>query len=368
MLSWLATWRAQDMDPEAAHGLALRTVALAGGPLDFNDTKKLIKQLGARLIVPDQRERHGVRRKYFGRNLPSLVGLAGGADKNGVAIAGWPRVGFGFAEVGTNTFHRRDGNPGPRIWRYRDQQALANFMGLPNEGFEVLRDNLKAFRAGETGPETERFCIGVSLSLQEGDTLDELAAMATALAPYVDYFTLNVSCPNVPSHSSLDAVEALGQQIDQLQTIKSASRPKLTSPTRPVLVKLGPTRDQASLDATVRALKTMGADGFVVTNTVGYDNRALLSEQDQPLGWAKGGYSGPALVEIGTDMVRTIRKAVPGALIIGVGGIQSPADALAYRDAGADLVQLYTGLTYQGPPLIRHINRALRRPLAKPAR
>ena len=359
MLYGLAARALARMEPEAAQQLALQAVALSGRP-DAPGAALSLRRLAARLAVPDQRE-GGLRRKLFGCNLSGLVGLAAGADKNGTAIAGWQRLGFGFVELGTVTVRSRLGNTGPRIWRHPDQYALVNFMGLPNNGYLALQKRLQTFRAAEhRRSAAEPFCIGVSLSRQPGDTLDELATMTRALQPHADYFTLNVSCPNVSSHSAVDAMEALSTNIEELQTVQQAMRVTVRGARRPVLVKLAPTAGLASLDAATRAFWQLGANGFVATNTVAADRRALLPDVLQPQDWQKGGYSGPGLRPIGLGMVGAIRRAAPRAIVIGVGGIQSAKDAVRYLEAGADAVQLYTGLVMQGPVLVKRINRALR--------
>ena len=321
------------LPPELAHRLTL--VALAAG------------------LAPNQPARgHGA--VLFGKELPGFVGLSGGADKNAQALSGWRSLGFSFVETGTVTLEPRTGNPGTRIWRMGDKRSLVNWMGLPNLGLEAMARNLGAFRRTKKGKE---FCVGVSMASPQG-IADELRQIAETLAADADFFTLNASCPNVSDH---EAESALSGIIAQLEAAVEGAGGK------PVLVKLAPTRDEHALRQTVHHLVLHGAAGFIACNTLPYGSASLAADaaalpQEWPNrdGTPVGGYSGPALLDISRQMVQIIRsEAGAGKVVIGVGGITCADDAKALLDSGADAVQLYTALVYQGASLLRQLNRAL---------
>ena len=317
--------------PETAHWLTLLGLSLGLGP----------RQKAA-----------GKGPLLFGKLLPGHVGLSGGADKNAEALGGWRHMGFAFVELGTVTKDARKGNPGPRIWRMKDGRSLVNWMGLPNQGVNSVARNLTSYRAS-AGKE---FCVGVSLATP-GGKVAELGEMASRFAVDADFFTLNASCPNVSDH---EAEGALSGVIAQLESAISGAAG------RPVLVKLAPTTDDESLRTTVRHLASHGAAGFIACNTLPYASSNLAEQGTLPRQWPQhdgqpvGGYSGPALLSISKRMVRVIRAELgKDKVVIGVGGIQSVDDAKTMLAAGADAVQLYTALTYQGPKLLKTLNEAL---------
>lgn len=309
------------LPPETAHKLAIAAVRHRLAPLLASPQKPLpLNLLGKTFINP--------------------VGLAAGADKKAEALAGWARMGFGFVEAGTVTRHPRDGNPQPRLWR-RGDNSLINWLGLPGSGMEPFVENLKRFE------KRNGLIVGASLASPDG-RLDELKELAAAIAPYVDYLTLNMSCPNVTGHSAPDTA--------QVKAVIGDAGGK------PVLVKIAPSLHEESLTATVHAVMDAGAAGIVATNTVSFDNRSLLVAAPS---WPHraavpvGGYSGPQLLDISCWMVRHIRAILgPAVPLMGCGGVQSGADAMKLLDAGADAIQLYTGLVYKGPVLLGEIRRA----------
>ncbi len=291
-----------------------------------------------------------LRKKIGGMTFTSPVGLSAGADKEGVALRGWSALGFGFVEAGTVTMHPRDGNPAPRVWRQPSDRSVINWMGLPGGGLQVFLKNLKAFR-----DRSSDLVVGVSVASPEGST-DDLETLARECAPYADYFTLNASCPNVAhgdDHDPLDEIKAHIQAV-----CKGANG-------LPVLLKLGPTRDKDALIRVLDGAMASGCAGFVLTNTVPEGMKDLLGT-DLPFTWPQhngapvGGYSGPRLLDTTAFMIKTARAHLGADVpLIGVGGIQSALDALRIIEAGANLVQLYTGFIYKGPQLIKDINRAL---------
>lgn len=334
------------LPPETAHALTIQILKLGLGPT-FKNTSDL-------------------RRTLFGKEIRNPIGLSGGADKEAAALAGWSKMGFGIVEAGTVTLHPRKGNPKPRMWRIKstaravapsgaermayEYNSIINWLGLPGGGLEPFIKNLAAFKKH---PLRKDLCVGASIASPDG-VVDEFKTLAKAVAPYVDYITLNASCPNVESEDHSFEDNAAAQ-------IKSA---KEGAGRTPVLVKLGPTRDAASLERMVRACLRAGADGFVATNTVPFGSSNLFSKKDfnWPTDGTKevGGYSGPQLLDISCWMVREIRKLVPPETpIIGVGGIQSAKDAKKMLESGANAIQLYTGLVYKGAALVNEIAAAL---------
>jgi dihydroorotate dehydrogenase len=322
----------QRLPPETAHGITLK--ALEWG-------------LGPRAPADDPR----LKTVLFGKAFANPIGLAAGAEKKARALRGWARMGFGFVEAGTVTLRARAGNPKPRIWRMEGGN-LVNWMGLPGDGLEPFVKNLKAFSGTE---ERKTLALGASLASPDG-ALDEFRALSAACAPLVDYLTLNASCPNVAGHASgPDPAQSAREQVKAVVAEAGG---------KPVLLKLGPTRDREALKIMLDAAMASGAAGIVATNTAPFDKRAALSAT--PASWPQsggkevGGWSGPLLLDTACWMVGEARallgKDVP---IMGGGGIQSGADALRMMKAGANAVQLYTGLAYKGPGLLAEITRDL---------
>lgn len=288
--------------------------------------------------------------RMFGKNMRNPIGLAAGAEKCAEALAGWSRMGFGMVEAGTVTMQPRQGNPQPRIWRL-ENDSMINWLGLPGEGVASFVANLREFH---NRPERQRLLLGASLASPEGKLI-EFRELALRCNPWVDYLTLNSSCPNVSRDKNKELAKTVQEQIKE--TVRGAQG-------KPVLLKLGPTMDASALKLMVDVAMDAGATGMVVTNTLPWDKRELLDSpienwpqnEDQPV----GGYSGPDLLKVSTFMVTECRsilgKEVP---IIGVGGVQSGEDARQLMDAGANAIQLYTGMTYKGAGLLKEIGREL---------
>lgn len=317
----------QVFPPETAHDIALWALKNGFGPAAKPDHPSL-------------------QVSVMGKTFSNPVGLAAGAEKKAEALRGWAKMGFGFVEAGTVTRHPRKGNPRPHIWRCGDGKSVINWMGLPGDGLAPFVNKLKSF---SKTPERKKLVLGVSIGSPEG-LLDDFRIISAACAPLADYITLNASCPNV-AHENNDTEK-------QIKTVlQEAGR-------CPVLLKIGPTGDPEILKQMVGTAMDAGAAGIVATNTVPFDKKDLLREScpswpqynSQPV----GGYSGPALLEITCRMVSEIRHLLgKDAPIIGVGGIQSGEDALRVIKAGAQLLQIYTGLIYQGPALLNDIKSAL---------
>ncbi len=295
-----------------------------------------------------------ISRTIAGLNFTSPVGLSAGADKEAYALSGWSRVGFGFVETGTVTLHPREGNPKPRVWRQKQDSSVVNWMGLPGGGLEVFLSNVKKFRA-----QPSDLILGVSVASPEGNIAD-LEKLSQACTPYADYLTLNASCPNV-AHGADDG-DALAEIASHVKAVsKGASN-------TPVFLKLGPTRSEEALEAVLKIALDAGAAGFVLTNTIPPNLKHELIgdvafKWPQHEGKEVGGYSGPHLLTITQFMVAHARQVLGADIpLMGVGGIQSAEDAKAIMDAGADLIQIYTGFIYKGPKLVRDINESLKLP------
>jgi dihydroorotate dehydrogenase len=314
-------------DAEKAHEFTLRRLTSFGRPA--------LTMLRSRYAVAKPVEVFGVR-------FPNPVGLAAGMDKNGVALAAWPALGFGFVEVGTVTAHAQPGNDRPRLFRLRDSEAIINRMGFNNEGAAALATRLAA--AGGIGVP-----VGVSLGKSKVTPLDE--AVEDYLTSYnlvqahADYIAVNVSSPNTPGLRTLQDKSAIGALLGALVG------------KTPVLVKIAPDLPEPAIAELLEVCLAYGAAGVIATNTT--LDRDGLAAADQPRAGEAGGLSGRPLTEKARKVVHFVHEETGGRLpIIGVGGILDPDDATRLFDAGASLVQLYSGFVYKGPALVRAIAAA----------
>jgi dihydroorotate dehydrogenase len=314
-------------DPERAHELTLRRLARLGP--------------AARAVL---RRRYAVRRpvEAFGVTFPNPVGLAAGMDKDGVALPAWPALGFGFVEVGTVTAEAQPGNPKPRLFRLPDSAAVINRKGFNNAGAAALAGRLAAL-----GPLDVP--LGISLGKSKvtplEDAVDDYVRSYTLLRPYADYIAVNVSSPNTPGLRTL-------QDKAHLAALLGALVGKT-----PVLVKISPDLTDPAIAEVLDVCLAYGAAGIIATNTT--LRRDGLAPADQPLAGEAGGLSGRPLTERARKVVHFVSQETGGRLpIIGVGGILDADDAARLFDAGAALVQLYTGFVYRGPALVRAVARA----------
>jgi dihydroorotate dehydrogenase len=283
----------------------------------------------------------GTPRTVFGVRFPGPVGLAAGMDKDGRALKAWPAFGFGFVEVGTVTWHAQPGNPRPRMFRLPASEAVINRMGFNNGGAEALAERLRAL-----GPLTVPLgvSIGKSKVTPVEEAVEDYRSSLRALAPHADYFAVNVSSPNTPGLRGLQDKAALDTLLGALDT------------TVPLLVKIAPDLTEHAIADVLEVCAARGVAGLIATNTT--LSRDGLSAQDTTVAAEAGGLSGRPLTARALEVVTFVAKesTLP---VIGVGGIHSPDDALRMLDAGAALVQVYTGLIYRGPGLVRAINRAV---------
>ncbi|MGL4173408.1 MAG: quinone-dependent dihydroorotate dehydrogenase [Actinomycetota bacterium] len=297
--------------------------------------------------------------RLFGVDFPSRVGLAAGMDKDGQALRAWPAVGFGFVEVGTVTAHPQPGNSPPRLFRLAADQALINRMGFNNAGSAAL-----ATRLARLGPLSVPLGISIGKSKITPVThaVEDYLTSLRRVNQYADYIAINVSSPNTPGLRSLQDPQALRDLLDALvataQELASArqSRSGAQQPV-PLLVKVAPDLSDEAIVDVVRVCQGHGAAGVIATNTTAA--RPVLGSSTTVTGEA-GGLSGPPLAPRSIAVVRLIREtAGPGFPIVGVGGITGPADAVRMRKAGADLIQVYTGLIYAGPTMVPALSAAI---------
>jgi dihydroorotate dehydrogenase len=289
-------------------------------------------------------------RNLFGLHFTNPVGLAAGFDKNGVLYNELANFGFGFIEIGTVTPIGQVGNPKKRLFRLKDDQGIINRMGFNNDGVEAAIKNLKKNKhkviiGGNIGKNTE--------TKSEDYTQDYLEVFRE-LHPFVDYFVLNVSCPNVGSHAKLNDKKYLLELITECQNQNNLFQIK-----KPILLKIAPDLNTAQLDEIIALVAETKIDGVIASNTsTTRDNLKVSQERLKEIG--NGGVSGQPIKNQSTKVIKyladTSNKSFP---IIGVGGIHSAEDALEKLNAGADLVQIYTGFIYEGPSLIKKINKAL---------
>jgi dihydroorotate dehydrogenase len=279
-------------------------------------------------------------RTVFGVRFPGPVGLAAGMDKDGRALRAWPAFGFGFVEVGTVTWHAQPGNPRPRLYRLPASEAVINRMGFNNGGASALAERLRAL-----GP--LKVPLGVSIGKSKvtpvEEAVDDYRSSLRVLAPYADYFAVNVSSPNTPGLRGLQDKAALDTLLGALET------------SVPLLVKIAPDLTDQAIADVLEVCAARGVAGVIATNTT--LSRTGLAEVDAARGEEAGGLSGRPLTARALEVVTFVAKE-SGLPVIGVGGIHSADDALRMLDAGASLVQVYTGFIYHGAGLVRAINHA----------
>ncbi|MCG5455383.1 quinone-dependent dihydroorotate dehydrogenase [Micromonospora sp. PSH03] len=317
-------------DAEAAHEWTLRRLAA------LSRRPAALAALRARYAVDAPRTVFGVR-------FPNPVGLAAGMDKDGAALPAWPALGFGFVEVGTVTAHAQPGNPRPRLFRLPSSEAVVNRMGFNNAGAAALAARLAAL------PRPLGVPLGISLGKSKVTPLDEAVedylASYRALRGHGDYFAVNVSSPNTPGLRSLQDRGHLDALLGALVGEK------------PVLVKIAPDLTEAAIAELLEVCLARGAAGVIATNTT--LSRDGLAGVDVERGGQAGGLSGRPLTGRARDVVAFVHSETGGRLpIVGVGGVLDPDDAARMFDAGAALVQLYTGFIYRGPALVRAAARA----------
>lgn len=327
-------------DPEKVHYFTFRMIRITAAIPGVRYFRKKAYQV----------ENPALKRNLFGLEFKNPVGLAAGFDKNAVLLNHLEDFGFGFIEIGTVTPKPQSGNPKPRLFRLKKDQAIINRMGFNNDGVDVITQRLKHRKSnilvgGNIGKNTT--------TGDDGAKEDYLKNFKT-LHAYVDYFVVNVSCPNVGSLAKLQNKDFL---VDLLSTMKKINQ-ELGKP-KPILLKIAPDLNQIQLDEVVEIVLETKIEGVVAANTsTTRDN--LKTDKSTIEKIANGGLSGKPIKNKSTEVIRYLSeksgKAFP---IIGVGGIHSAEDALEKIQAGASLVQVYTGFIYEGPSLVKKINKAI---------
>ena len=324
------------LDPETAHHLTLQSL-------------RAFSHLGA--LNPLKRASVGQPRTVMGLNFPNPVGLAAGLDKNGECIDGLAALGFGFIEIGTVTPRAQPGNPKPRLFRLPEAQAIINRMGFNNEGVDyLLRQVSQARYSGILG-----INIGKNKDTPVEQALDDYLIGLRKVYSAASYVTVNISSPNTPGLRSLQS----GEHLDQLLKGLMAERARLAAQNDrivPVAVKIAPDLEPAEIESIADALVRHGADAVIATNTTSARNGVEHLKH----GAESGGLSGHPVLAASTAVVGQLAKHLDGRLpIIACGGILGPADAQRKLDAGASLVQIYSGLIYRGPALVKELVRGL---------
>ncbi|MDD2728750.1 quinone-dependent dihydroorotate dehydrogenase [Malikia sp.] len=332
------------MDPEVAHELTIdKLEKLQHSPLMC---------LAAQPRIDDPVTLAGLR-------FPNRVGLAAGLDKNARCIDAWGALGFGFVEVGTVTPKGQPGNPKPRMFRLPEKNALINRLGFNNEGLDAFIANVKRSRLRQN-PKPGGMLLGLNIGKNAATPIeratDDYLVCLEGVYPHADYVAVNISSPNTKNLRALQSDEALDQLLGALAAKRAELADQLGA-YKPMFVKIAPDLDEAQVAVIADTLKRHGMDGVIATNTT------LSREAVKGLEHAEeaGGLSGAPVLEASNAVIRQLRarlgKDYP---IIGVGGIMSGADALSKIAAGADVVQIYSGLIYSGPGLVTEAAHALK--------
>ncbi|WP_339708885.1 quinone-dependent dihydroorotate dehydrogenase [uncultured Kriegella sp.] len=329
------------LDAEKAHHLTFSLVQFLSN-LGFSG---LFRSL---FVIEDKR----LEKQVFGLTFKNPIGLAAGFDKDAKLYNEFSNFGFGFVEIGTLTPKPQKGNPKTRLFRLKADEAIINRMGFNNLGVFDAVERLKKEHKVLVGGN-----IGKNKVTPNKEAIKDYLICFDALFNYVDYFVVNVSSPNTPGLRELQDKEPLTALLIELKKQNTKQAAKESVKEKPILLKIAPDLSENQLMDIISIVKTTEIDGIIATNTTiarkGLTSGMVLTEQN-------GGLSGKPLTQRSTEVIRFLaeksNKAFP---IIGVGGIHSPKDALEKLEAGADLIQLYTGFIYEGPSLIKRINKAI---------
>lgn len=322
-------------DPEAVHYFTFSAIKLLSA-LPF--ASAIIRAL---YLVKDQR----LEREVFGLKFPNPVGLAAGFDKNAVLFKELSNFGFGFIEIGTLTPKGQAGNPKKRLFRLQEDEAIINRMGFNNAGVDDAVKRLKKNKNVLIGGN-----IGKNKITPNEEAVNDYIYCFNALFDYVDYFVVNVSSPNTPNLRALQDKEPL---THLLSTLKELNEEK--NAPKPILLKIAPDLSDDQLLDIIDIVTSVKIDGVIATNTT-LNREGLQSKHKEEA----GGLSGKPLTQRSTEVIRfLVEKSNNAFPIIGVGGIHNPDDAIEKLNAGAALVQLYTGFVYEGPAAVKNINKAL---------
>jgi dihydroorotate dehydrogenase len=317
------------IDPETAHRLAITSLRAA------SHVDLALRALKA--FQPPAKPK-----RFVGLNFPNPIGLAAGLDKNGVALPAWAALGFGFIEIGTVTAKPQPGNPKPRIFRLPEQSALINRLGFNNDGADVIARRLsKLQRSGRWPDVPVGINIGKSMNTPLTEATEDYLYSFRLLREFADYIVLNVSSPNTPGLRELQGPAALSELLSAISDKNLITR-------KPIVVKIAPDLSRDELQQILSVCESNNVAGIIATNTT-VDHSPIPAGHDE-----QGGLSGAPLREKSTAVVRAIvaRSTIP---VIASGGIMDPVSAREKIEAGAQLLQIYTGLIYRGPGLLREI-------------
>ena len=342
------------LDPEVAHELTMASLALTQG------TPLSLAYCAARVDDPVT---------LAGLIFPNRVGLAAGLDKNARCIDGLAAMGFGFIEVGTVTPLAQNGNPKPRMFRLPEANALINRLGFNNDGLDAFLANVQKSavrRQGTSDKVQNKVLLGLNIGKNAAtpieNAVDDYLICLGGVYPHADYVTVNISSPNTKNLRALQSDEALdallGHIAERRETLAAQHGKRV-----PIFVKIAPDLDEAQVDIIAATLKRHAMDGVVATNTT------LSRDAVKGLRHAEevGGLSGAPVLAASNRVITQLRKALgKGFPIIGVGGILSGADAVSKINAGADVVQIYTGLIYKGPEIVFDAASAIKKAFLKP--
>ena len=286
-----------------------------------------------------------LERKLFGLNFENPVGIAAGFDKNATHISEFEKFGFGFIEIGTVTPKPQDGNPKKRLFRLKEDTAIINRMGFNNDGVTKIKNRLKKNYNVLIGGN-----IGKNKVTPNSQAKNDYIICFKELYNYVDYFVVNVSSPNTPGLRELQSKNFLNDLFIELNKLRLNETIK-----KPILIKISPDLNKEKIIEILEVIDTNNIDGIIATNTtIDYPN--LKSKNKNEI----GGLSGAPLYDKSNEVISFISKKTNGKLpIIGVGGISTPEQAVKKIEAGAHLIQLYTGIIYEGPGIVRKINKKL---------
>jgi dihydroorotate dehydrogenase len=328
------------VDPEKVHHFSFRFLKI------FINSPLLGEFIKSTFCVEDKK----LERNLFGLTFKNPVGLAAGFDKNALLFNELGNLGFGFVEIGTVTPKPQPGNPKKRLFRLQKDQGIINRMGFNNDGLEVISERLKK--------NNHKILIGGNIGKNTATApenyTEDYKICFEGLHPYVDYFSLNISCPNVGSHAKLSNKDYLFELITEIKKLNESKGVQ-----KPILLKIGSDMNHQQLDDIIELIATTNIDGVIATNT-SVSREGLKTSKKEIEAIGNGGLSGKPIKDKSTATIQYLseksNKAFP---IIGVGGIHSAEDAMEKLRAGADLIQIYTGFVYEGPALIKKINKKI---------
>tara|TARA_B100000965_G_scaffold238366_1_gene199818 strand:+ start:919 stop:2076 length:1158 start_codon:yes stop_codon:yes gene_type:complete len=337
----------EGIDAEILSNSALNAIKYAS----LNRNLPIISNLLSKASNNFQRNNTSLNQIIFGSHFKNPLGLAAGFDKNGVGAGLWNYFGFGFAELGTITWHAQKGNPKPRLFRIAKEKAALNRMGFNNDGAEIFLKTIEKQKIAAPG---NRPCVlGINLGKSKITLLDEAykdyALSLKLLAPLSDYAVINVSSPNTPGLRSLQGTKQINKLIRTLKDLPNCP---------PLLIKISPDLSNEAVDEIAEVAKENGIDGIIAINTSldRFNLKHLKLSTGNTLEQENGGLSGLPIQERALEVISRLRRSTNGDLpLIGVGGINSPRSAWERIAAGASLIQIYTGWIFEGPTLVPEI-------------